>query len=66
MNTEKSKNRYNDCSSKYSAIMSMIYNVENNVERMMKSQEATFKYNECLYFKGNIEKSNECIRTSNR
>lgn len=66
MNSEKSTNAYNDCSSKYSTVMNMIYNVENNVERMMKSKEATIKYNECLYFKGNIETSIEYIPTSNR
>lgn len=66
MNTEKSTNTYNDCSSKYTSIMSMIYNVENNVERMIKSKEALFKYNECLYSNGNIEITKKNIPISFR
>ena len=66
MSSEKSTNTYNECSSKYTSIMSMIYNVENNVERMIKSKEALFKYNECLYYNGNIEIKKQQIPISFR
>ena len=66
MNSEKSTNAYDDCSSKYSKVMGMIYNIENNVERMMKTKEATFKYNDCLYFKGKMKNKTQIIPTSNR
>lgn len=66
MNSEKSTNAYNECFSKYTTIMSMLYNVENKVEKMMKSKEALFKYNECLYSKGNIEIKKQYIPISFR
>ena len=52
MNSVKTiKKSQADCSSNYSLLMGMLYNVEDSVEKMMKIQEASFKYNNCIYFK---------------
>ena len=66
MENENAVNSHNDCSSKYSTIMNMIYNVENKVEKMMKTREATIKYNDCLYLRDITKNTHHNIKPSYR
>lgn len=59
MSTSQSQyNQNNDCASKYSIMMGLIHNIEHSVEKMMKSREATIKYNNCIFIRQQKNKSN--------
>lgn len=50
-NVQHTKKPHQECASKYSIMMGLMYNVENSVEKMIKARDATQKYNNCIYFK---------------
>lgn len=64
---QQTKKPHQECASKYSMMMGLIYNVENSVEKIMKARDATLKYNNCIYFKQlQTENSNNNIIISLR